>query len=175
MPRAHKSTGADVDAIRDALVDLRRLFQRRELVDLWSAASGRATRLDYGDLRLLDAVRGADAPSGSATVGEIAQRLGIDPSRASRLVARAVSRKLLERRAAQDDSRKVVVRVTQTGARMQARGAELTRERIAVALAAWPAADRERFATLFARFAGALLDDSPARASPRRSTIPSRR
>lgn len=151
MPKAHisRNQAESVEAIRRSLVTLRRLFQRKELAELWAAAFGEETQLDYTELRLLDAV-GIAQPT---TVGEIAQRLGIDPSRASRQVARAVTSGLLERRAEQGDGRKVVLEVTRRGAALQRRGSDLTRARIALALADWNATDRQRFADLFARFA----------------------
>ena len=165
MRKAHDRP--EVEAIRVSLVELRRLFQRRELTALWAAAAGGDPGLDYGDLRLLDAVvvaagRGAretgrGAPETGATVGDVARLLGIDPSRASRQVARAVSRGLLHRRAAQRDARRVLLEVTPRGARLQAKGSDLTRARIAVATAGWSAADRATFERLFARFVGAMV------------------
>jgi len=148
MRKAHDQ----VEAIRISLVELRRLFQRKELTALWGAAG-----LDYGDLRLLDAIRVAEARRGAASVGDVARLLGIDPSRASRQVARAVTRGLLERRAAQGDGRKVVLAVTARGARLQGKGSDLTRARIALAIDSWPDADRSRFAQLFTRFAAAIV------------------
>jgi len=139
------------EAIRQSLVDLRRLFQRRELPALWGAAA-----LDYNELRLLDAVRVAEP----ATVGDVARRLGIDPSRASRQVARAVRRGLLRRRAEQRDARKVVLEVTSRGRTVQVRGSDLTRARIEHALARWTAREREQFVELFARFVAELVPSS---------------
>lgn len=153
------ATEATAEAIRVPLVELRRLFQRRDLTAMWAAAAGKtAAGLDYGDLRLLDAIRVAEAQRGGsgATVGDVSRLLGVDPSRASRQVARAVSRGLLERRVDQRDGRKVVVAVAGRGARLQARGSDLTRARIELAIASWSDADRARFAALFARFAAAM-------------------
>jgi DNA-binding MarR family transcriptional regulator len=141
------------------MVGLRRMFQRKELAALWAAEFGDDTTLDYTELRLLDAVRVEQ--DGGATVGEIARRLGIDPSRASRQVARAVASGLLERHAEQGDGRVVVLRVTRRGAELQEQGSELTRARIALALADWSGAERERFAAQFARFTEAILDEAP--------------
>ncbi len=165
MPTAHTSGHPEpTESIRGSLVGLRRLFQRKELAELWSAAFGESSKLDYTELRLLDAVRSVlSVDDGEATVGEIAVRLGIDPSRASRQVARAVKRGVLERRAVDSDGRKVVLRVTRRGEALQARGSELTRARIALALEGWSAADRRMFAELFARFTGAMLSAPAAR------------
>ncbi|HEY1816940.1 MAG TPA: MarR family transcriptional regulator [Kofleriaceae bacterium] len=136
------------EAIRRSLVDLRRLFQRRELPALWGANA-----LDYAEVRLLDAVHVAEP----ATVGDVARRLGIDPSRASRQVARAVKRGLLRRVAEQADARKVVLEVTSRGRAIQTRGSDLTRARIERAIARWTAAERAEFVDLFARFVAELV------------------
>lgn len=152
---------AEVERIRTALVELRRLFQRKELTALWAAAAGGDPRLDYADLRLLDAVVVATERNretlGGATVGDVARLVGVDPSRASRHVARAVSRGLLVRRASQTDARQVVLEVTPKGARLQAKGSDLTRARIALAVGDWSASDRAAFERLFARFVGAMV------------------
>lgn len=171
MPKAHiveRQTEA-IEKIRGSLVDLRRLLQRRDVAKLWAAAFGRETRLDYTELRLLDAVRVAD-PDGGATIGDVARRLGIDPSRASRQVARAIDDGLLVRHAEQKDGRKVRIRITRAGSRLQKQGSELTRARIGLALAGWSAADCEQFATLLTRFGEAMSveDTPPSRRQTRR-------
>jgi DNA-binding MarR family transcriptional regulator len=155
-----------VETIRTSLVGLRRLFQRRELAELWASAFGDRTRLDYTMLRLLDAVgvsqaAGGDGEGGggATTVGDIARLLGIDPSRASRQVQSAVAAGLLVRRAAQDDGRKVVLVITARGARLQARGSQVTRNRIALALEQWPEGDRQQLALLLGRFVDHMLRD----------------
>lgn len=166
MPRTHEEQGAVVESIRTSLVGLRRLLQRRELAELWASAYGDRTRLDYTMLRLLDAVsqaagdeRGGGGGSGATTVGDIARLLGIDPSRASRQVQSAVAAGLLVRKAAQDDGRKVVLAITARGARLQARGGQVTRNRIALALEDWSEADRQQLATLMGRFVEHMLRD----------------
>ncbi|MFT3837401.1 MAG: MarR family winged helix-turn-helix transcriptional regulator [Myxococcaceae bacterium] len=151
-----KSSNAEVESIRESLVSLRRLFQRRDVTELWEAAFGRQTGLNYADLRLLDAVRVAES-KGGATVGAISRLVGVDPSRASRHVASAVGKGLLARRASQRDGRQVVLEVTAAGARLQAKGAELTRRRIALALERFPSGERARFAASFASFVAGML------------------
>ncbi|MBL8622295.1 MAG: winged helix-turn-helix transcriptional regulator [Myxococcales bacterium] len=172
MRKAH-DRATPLETIRQGLVELRRLFQRRELVEQWSAAFGARARLDYGELRLLDAIRVAEAraPATGATVGDAARLLGIDPSRASRQVAAAVARGLVTRAAAPGDGRRVVLVVTPRGSRLQAQGGELTRARIALALATWPPAEQARFAALFERFVAGMLPPPPraARAGRRRA------
>ena len=150
MPKAHNDRA--LEQIRVSLVGLRRLFQRKELAELWATAFGKQTKLDYTELKLLDAV----SIAATTTVGDVAVRLGIDPSRASRQVARAIKRGTLRRRVDAGDGRKVALEVTRSGAALQRRGSDLTRSRIALAIADWSAADRAAFATLFDRFASAM-------------------
>lgn len=154
------TSAQDVESIRLSLVELRRLFQRKELVALWERAFGRASNMDYGELRLLDAVRISE--DGRATVGEIAARLGVDPSGASRQVADAVRKGLLRRQADQGDGRRVALELTPKGTRLQEKGSLLTSARITLALEDWSAADRARFAELFGRFVTSMI------ATPRR-------
>jgi DNA-binding MarR family transcriptional regulator len=142
---------AHIEQIRISLVTLRRMFQRKELAALWAGDP----KLDYTELRLLDAVRIAQP----TTVGEIAQRLGLDPSRASRQVKSAIERGLLRRSVDARDGRKVVLEVTKAGAVLQQRGSELTRDRIATAVEGWSVAEREKFAGLFERFAAGMTTD----------------
>ena len=49
------------------------------------------------------------------TVGTIAERLGIDPSRASRLVSDVVDKGYIRREASQADSRRIVLVATEKG------------------------------------------------------------
>jgi DNA-binding MarR family transcriptional regulator len=163
--RSEQADSAEVESIRSSLVALRRLFQRRELAELWAHAFGDRAALDYADLRLLDAVRVAQSstsPEG-ASVGDVSRLLGVDPSRASRQVGGAVRKGLLKRHAAQADARKVVLVITAAGARLLAKGSEVSRSRIALALDAWTVADRRRLAGLLDRFVDQLLLEHPAR------------
>ena len=155
---------ASVESVRQSLVALRRLFQRKELAELWAATYGDRSRLDYGDLRLLDAVRVAQttAASGGATVGAVSRLLGVDASRASRQVASGVAKGLLSRVADQGDGRKVVLRITAAGERLLAKGSQVSRSRIALALDTWNEADRRKLAGLLDRFVDQLMLDQPA-------------
>ncbi len=158
-----------VESVRRSLVALRRLFQRKELAELWAATFGDRAKLDYGDLRLLDAVRVAqssDALNG-ATVGTMSKLLGVDASRASRQVASAVTKGLLLRQVAQSDARKVILRITAAGERMLAKGSEVSRSRIGLALESWSSADRQQLAGLLDRFVQHLLVERPEPAAKR--------
>lgn len=154
---------ASVESIRQSLIALRRLFQRRELVQLWASAFGEHSQLDYTDLRLLDAVRVAQSSDSAegATVGALSRLLGVDPSRASRQVAQAVAKGLLRRQAAQGDARKVVLQITSRGAALQKKGSTLTRSRIALAIDGWSQTEQAQLAKLLSRFVERMLPAAP--------------
>ena len=59
-----------------------------------------------------------DEPPGETMVGTVAQRLGIDPSRASRLTSALISRGLVRRVVSQEDSRRTVLEPTEEGDRI---------------------------------------------------------
>lgn len=168
--RAQTAADADtptVESVRRSLVALRRLFQRKELAQLWASTFGERAKLDYGELRLLDAIRVAHSSGAAtgATVGAISRLLGVDPSRASRQVAKAVTKGLLVRQIAQSDGRKVILKVTASGERLLAKGSAVSRSRIALALDAWTDADRARLAALLERFVQQLMLEAPTGAT----------
>jgi DNA-binding MarR family transcriptional regulator len=157
MPNARSRDRSEetIESIRRSLVELRRMFQRKELSRVWAEASGRSEAPDYTELRLLDAIHVCG--DRGASVGDVAVRLGIDPSRASRQVASAVRRGLLTRRPAPDDARRLILAITPRGAKLQTKGGDLTRARIAVAIAGWPEREREAFEALLARFVSGIV------------------
>lgn len=112
------------------------------------------------DLQLLD-VMGAvshwfpenpgDA-SREVTVGTVAERLGVDPSRASRLVSEVVDKGYIRRVASQKDSRRIVLEATERG---WAFGEEFRRrkgEALIRALRTWTADELVTFSRLLERY-----------------------
>jgi DNA-binding MarR family transcriptional regulator len=148
-------------AIERAMVRIRRSVTRRELGKRMSVVLG-----DVGDLSqffAVDAVDEALANSGQGvTVGAVADRLGVDPSRASRLVARAVRAGYLVRVASQADARQILLDLTDAGrsvvelmhAHRQAQFDEVMRD--------WSDQDRKDFARLLTRFTCDLEQPPPA-------------
>ncbi len=90
------------------------------------------------------------------TVGMVAERLGVDPSRASRLVAGAIRSGLVRRVASQEDGRRSRLELTELGQRLADRGRHLRLELVAHAMAGWDDAEQKEFARLFERFADGL-------------------
>lgn len=133
--------------IERAMVAIRRSQTRRTLNRL--GAKGIRTAVDPTMFGVLDAVEGrADA----ATVGDVAQALGVDQPRASRLVARAVADGLLRREADQGDARRVLLRLTPS-ARAALAGVHEARQAVfARTTAGWTDTERDEFARLLAKF-----------------------
>ncbi|WP_254695435.1 MarR family winged helix-turn-helix transcriptional regulator [Oceanicola sp. D3] len=59
-----------------------------------------------------------DEVSGETTVGSVANRLGIDPSRASRLTTELIRKGLIRRGVSQEDARRAILEVTPDGGRI---------------------------------------------------------
>ncbi|MGR6429626.1 MarR family winged helix-turn-helix transcriptional regulator [Rhizobium sp. PAMB 3182] len=101
--------------IDDTLSVIRRSMIRRQVAR--KAIEHLSLDIDVPQLEVVHTVGSAACmpDSGEVTVGTIAERLAIDPSRASRLVAEVVERGLLRRVASQGDARRICLELTETG------------------------------------------------------------
>lgn len=129
------------------------LASRRLLASLHADAPGKLTPTR---LRALDVV----AERGGVRVGELAERLGIDETTATRLVDRLQSLGLVERRPDEDDRRATLVGLTPPGEQLVAEVA-LERQRFFCdVLEALEPAERAELVRLTAKAADALRDRS---------------
>ncbi|HBF32909.1 MAG TPA: MarR family transcriptional regulator [Rhizobium sp.] len=96
------------------------------------------------------------------TVGAIAEQMRIDPSRASRVVADLVRRGMVRRDVSQQDARRTIVALTQSGKALSEHFERVRREVIGQALADWSAEDIGTFEVLFDRFILGLESRAPA-------------
>jgi DNA-binding MarR family transcriptional regulator len=148
---------AALAAVERAMVRIRRSQTRRTLARL--AGGGADPAPDPGLDQAIDAVEeGPDGTGHEVTVGVVAERLGVDPSRASRLVARAIAAGYLTRIASQADGRRIGLELTPEGRR---RADRVRRSREAVfarAMRDWSDREREDFARLLTRFTEALAE-----------------
>jgi DNA-binding MarR family transcriptional regulator len=135
---------AEVEA---AMVTIR----RRQTKKLFARAAGVA---DDSGQQVIDAIEAAgDEPLG---VNGIAEALGVDQPRASKLVAAAVTAGLVRREADQLDGRRTNLVLTPAGHHRLAAVHAFRRARFAEAMTDWPDADKETFALLLTRFVAAL-------------------
>jgi DNA-binding MarR family transcriptional regulator len=141
----------DVQAIASverAMVAIRRSQTRRALQRL---AGG--TSIDPALFGVIDAV---EEDPRAATVTSIADRMGIDQPRASRLVARAVEAGLLRRVADPADGRRSTLELTGQGAEQAEEVHLFRREVFGTAMRDWPEHDQREFARLLTAFVGEL-------------------
>lgn len=89
---------------------------------------------------------------GPASVSDIATAIGVDQPRASRLVADAVMRRLVERNPDPADARRIQVAITPTGRKLLESMRHSRRSAVETALNGFTPAERETFASLLGRF-----------------------
>jgi DNA-binding MarR family transcriptional regulator len=154
-PMAEVAASDDVAIAARALFTLGRTFARQSLRDLLHEPSGRA--VDLSRVLVAQAVDdGLGADDSEVTVGTVAERLGIDPSTASRLVADATRDGYLARSASQHDGRRARLTLTDAGRQLVAASRQFQRQVFLEATATWTEQERIQFARLFVRFAEAV-------------------
>jgi DNA-binding MarR family transcriptional regulator len=156
-------------AVERGMVRLRRGMSRRTLGTL--ATRGVEPPFDLAHFSVVDAVEeGAPPPAeaaegaeggepragGEVTVGLVGERLAVDPSRASRLVAAAVKAGYVERVASQADGRRIHLRLTAAGLELADAGHRTRQRHFDRAMAGWSADERREFARLLTRFADGM-------------------
>jgi len=142
----------------EALVEIDQLMQavrrnagRREVLSAMLKTA--EPRMDMAQLDVIGAVMGGRRwPEVEVTVGFIAERMQVDPSRASRLVSELVDMGLLRRVASQTDSRRIVLELTEKGEAFAAGFHERKWQLMAQGLKTWGEADLVTFARLLDRF-----------------------
>lgn len=160
MPRQSKAPRPAPDdslaIIEAAMVRLRRNVMRRRLARSRHAGE----TVDALQFAVVDAVEaGPDAGAGEVSVGAVAERLSIDPSQASRLVAQAIGDGLIRREAAQNDGRRIGLVLTAAGTALVERKRKARRAYVDGLMEGWPARDRQDFARLIDRFTRPLDDE----------------
>lgn len=147
-----------VAAVESAMVRIRRRQARRTLAR--SFAPPGEQELTPDGHAVLDLVEEAQQRGATATVGSIADAMGVDRPRASKLVAAAVQAGLVRREADQGDGRRALLVLSAAGRDHLEHVHELRRRRFADAMAAWAPAERANFAQLLTAFVAALDADS---------------
>jgi DNA-binding MarR family transcriptional regulator len=141
-----------VALIEQAMVTMSRSWTRRSL-HRRAAGDGAAAAGPEGAgaataFQVLDAIEGGTGGGRVMTVNGVADALGIDQPRASRLVAGVVDAGPVRRGADPGDGRRSVLTLTARGARALAEGHRTRRAAVEAALAGWSGEDRATFARL---------------------------
>ncbi|WP_052731947.1 MarR family winged helix-turn-helix transcriptional regulator [Devosia geojensis] len=157
-PRAAEAAVA-IDSI---MGNIRRSMARRELMRM----AVRDLKLDF-DPGVFDVMSVVESCAGSdreVTVGTVAERLNVDPSRASRIVSDAVEAGVVKRVASQADARRICLELTDAGRRHALAVRKYKWQRFADALGDWPEEEVVEFARLFTKFSGWIAEADAKRA-----------
>ncbi|HKV38206.1 MAG TPA: MarR family winged helix-turn-helix transcriptional regulator [Blastocatellia bacterium] len=156
-----------------ALVRIRRSQSRRSIGTLMQQKLGSPMR--FADIGVADALQELlDAGVDQPTVGEMAERLGIEPSRASRMTASAVRAGLVKRIASQSDGRRSHLALTASGVTALETVRRFRVAFFAQLMSGWADQDRSEFARLLTRFTDSLVEAFTAKSSEAPSQEPNR-
>jgi DNA-binding MarR family transcriptional regulator len=140
-----------------AMVRIRRSQSRRTIGRLMQRELG--LTLNLSDIFVADALDElAESGVQGPTVGTMAARLGIEPSRASRMVTSAIEAGLVKRLASQSDGRRSYLELTKTGRKALATVRQFRIAFFYRILSAWSDHDCAQFAAFLTRFTGSLKD-----------------
>ena len=150
-PQSH-SRGADpLEDAGAALFRLGRLFARRPAHPDGRVGQGRPVELSR--ILVAEAVAaGPTTPEGEVTIGDVADRLAIDPSTASRLVAEAIRDGYVSRGSSTIDARRSALHPTAQGAALVEDARRYQRGIFEQITADWSPDERASFARLLVRF-----------------------
>ncbi len=148
---------ATIDAV---MHKVRRSIQRREFGRRVMAELDPS--LDVSHLDAISAIAHKGEEVAEVTVGLVAERLGIDPSRASRVTSDLVEKGYARRVASQQDARRICLELTEKGDRFVE---AVRRNKVQIftrALAQWNEQELMVFAALFERFSNWATDENGA-------------
>lgn len=146
-----------------AIFRLRRIWQKPTLNRQLRAARGDdSARVHLSNIFVVHAIARITAECDTEiTIGAVADRLDVDPSTASRLVAGAIEAGMVTRRASAVDARRAQLTLTDAGRAVLDHAAKVRRDYIGGLMADWSAEDKENFARLLARFSEAAMAAAP--------------
>ncbi|MGW1160120.1 MarR family winged helix-turn-helix transcriptional regulator [Streptomyces sp. NPDC002513] len=140
-------------AVERAMVRIRRNQTKRTLGRFVASRLDRS--IDLAHTAVVDAVEEEpEEPGQEVTVGLVAERLAVDPSRASRLVAASVEAGYVRRVPSQADSRRACLELTAAGHDLATLAHRVRQEYFGEIMRDWSARDRRDFARLLSKFAG---------------------
>ncbi|MBD1545305.1 MarR family winged helix-turn-helix transcriptional regulator [Roseibium aggregatum] len=139
----------DISRISLAMSRMRVLIKNRAIGQLIMSAA--APDLDLAHVDVIELVR-RGAREGEVTIGLIAEKMCMDPSRASRVVAHLVDQGILRRAVSQADARRAVIVLTDKGQAILKEKRRVKLEMLEKILSGWTEEEVTQFAELFARF-----------------------
>ena len=138
-----------------AMVRIRRSQSRRTIGHLMRQRLG--PHINLGNIAVADALQElAETGDQEPTIGRMAERLGIDPSRASRMTAGAIRVGFVKRIASQSDGRRSHLELTSEGLKALGTTRRFRTSFFAHLMSDWSARDCAEFAKLLIRFTESL-------------------
>lgn len=146
-----------LDQAGQALFRLGRIFSRHPMKDQLQRHTGQAIELSR--ILVTEAVAtGSGEPDREVTVSVVAERLGIDPSTASRLVAETIGAGYLARLPSQMDNRRLRLELTDAGRKLVANAHRYQRTVFKYVTRDWTEAEQQEFARLLIKFVASVAD-----------------
>ena len=137
--------------IERAMVRIRRSQTRRAIGRLMERQLGTLFNIDHSFV--VDALEDTrDVPGNEPSVGTVAEHLGVDPSRASRMVADAVRGGYVRRVASQADGRRACLELTAAGRKLLRTISSFRKRVFSNVMASWSESECAEFARLLAKF-----------------------
>jgi DNA-binding MarR family transcriptional regulator len=156
---ASRSNGTVVDASKEAalLNAVGPAFSKLRRGSALIKGEDPVPRKDMSRTLVLNIVEeGPEASGQEVTVGVVAERLGVDPSVASRMVSDCISSGYLRRSASQLDGRRTILELTEDGEKMLERFRRHQRTAFEFITHDWSREDRLDFARLLIKYADTL-------------------
>lgn len=145
-----------------AIFRLRRIWQKPPLNRRLRTLRGDSERIHLSNIYVVHAIARLAADCDTAvTIGAVAERLDVDPSTASRLVAGAIDAGMVTRRASTADARRAQLALTEAGRNVLDRAADIRRSYIDRLMDNWSPDDRRAFARLLTEFVAAADASAP--------------
>ena len=147
----------------NALFRLVRIFSRYPMRD--QLMEHTAQSIDLSRILVTEAVAiASEKPEPEVTVGVVAERLDIEPSTASRLVAETISAGYLARMPSLTDSRKIHLQLTDAGRELVVNAHSYQKEVFEFFTHDWTEAEREELARLLIKFVTSVVEIRSRRA-----------
>lgn len=139
----------DIALVSRAMSRMRVLVRNRVISRY--AMGNKAPDLDASYLDIIEFV-GNRQRSGEVTIGAVAEKMCMDPSRASRMVSHLVDQGMLRRDVSQADARRAVIVLTDQGADVMDEKRRVKLALLDKVFSSWSDKEIAQFATLYSRF-----------------------
>jgi DNA-binding MarR family transcriptional regulator len=161
MPRREqRAEDADLDRIDAALMRLRRFWSPPRGHRL---PAGGDEHVELSTVLVVEVLaREADAGSQAPGVADVAQRLDVAPSTASRLVDRAVAAGTVQRLTSPGDARRAELHLTEQGEALHARARAFRTDYLRAVVHDWEPGEIAALGDILDRFARAVGEHPPA-------------